>query len=70
MIEPAFFRLHLGHVNMAVAQRILLKLALGRLVAFHLRQTAHGMALVAAVQSGPGQVGDAVLQGIEAVIQG
>ena len=27
------------------------------------------MALVAAVQGGPGQVGDAVLQGIEAVIQ-
>jgi hypothetical protein len=27
------------------------------------------MALVAAVQRGPGQVGDAVLQGIEAIIQ-
>jgi hypothetical protein len=28
------------------------------------------VALVAAMPSGPGQVGDAVLQGIEAVIQG
>jgi hypothetical protein len=67
--EPAFFCLHLGNVHMDVAKRILLQLSLGRLVAFYLWETADAMALVAAVQGGPDQVEDAVLQGIEAVIQ-
>ena len=70
MIEAASFRLHLGHVKMAGAQRRCLKPSLGRRGPCHLRETVEAMALVAAVHRGPGPVRDAVLHGIEAVIQG
>jgi hypothetical protein len=69
-IEAAFCRMPLGQVHRDVAQRRRLQLALGRLGACHLREPAEAMTLVAALQRGPGQVRDAVLQGIAAVIQG
>jgi hypothetical protein len=67
---PAVFRLPRGHVEMAVAPRLFLKRARGRLGACPLRETADALALVAAVHSGPGQGGEAVRQGLEAVSQG
>jgi hypothetical protein len=68
--EAAFCRRHLGHGDLDVAQRLGLELSRGRRGAFHLRETAEAMALVAAVPRGPGQVREAVLQGREEVIQG
>jgi len=68
-IELALSGMDLGDINMEVAERIGLELALARLLALDVRQPGHAMALQAAMQRGAGQVGDRGLQGIEAVIQ-
>ncbi len=56
-VEPAFFRVHLGDVDMTrraasakVADRVALELLLGRLVAGHLGQAADAMPLQTAMQ--------------------
>jgi hypothetical protein len=67
--QEACFRRHLGNIDREGAQRIFLQPWRDRLVACHLREAANAMAPVAAVQSGPGQVGHANLQGLEASIQ-
>ena len=48
-IEAAFFRMHLGHVDMEVAEWVLLERLLGGYVAIDLRQAADAMALEAAM---------------------
>src|SRR3954451_9314650 len=68
-IELALSGMDLGDINMEVAERIGLELALARLLALDVRQPGHAMALQAAMQRGAGQVGDRGLQGIEAVIE-
>ena len=68
-IELALGGLHLGDVDVEVADRIGLELLANQLVAFDLRQTADPMALQAAIQRGPRQVRNGRLQRVEAVIQ-
>ena len=68
-VELAFGGLHLGDVDVEVADRVALELLLGRLVAFDLRQAADAVALQAAMQGRARQVRDRRLQGIEAVVQ-
>src|SRR5262245_53309288 len=49
-LQAAFFRMHLGNVDMEVAKRVLLALLLGGYVACYLRQAADAMALAATMQ--------------------
>lgn len=49
-IELAFSRLHLGDVDVDVADRVALELLLGWLVAFDVRQTRNAVALQATMQ--------------------
>ena len=49
-IELAFGRLHLGNVDVEVADRVALELLLGRLVAFDIGQAGDAVALQAAMQ--------------------
>ncbi len=49
-VEPAFFCVHLGDIDVEVADRVAPELLLGGLVAGHLGQAADAMALQAAVQ--------------------
>jgi hypothetical protein len=69
--EPqlAFSGLHLGDVDVEVADRVGGKALLLGLVALDLWQAADAMPLKAAVQSRSGEVGDRRLKPVEAVIQ-
>ncbi len=49
-VELAFSRLHLGDVDVEVADRVALELLLGGLVAIDLRQAADAVALQTAMQ--------------------
>jgi hypothetical protein len=49
-VQLAFGRLHLGDVDVEIADRIGLELHLGRLVAFDFRQATDPMTLQAAMQ--------------------
>src|SRR5208283_4055617 len=62
--------LHLGNIDVEVADRIGLELLLVGPVALHLWQPRNAMTLQAAVQRRAGQVRDCRLQGIEAIIEG
>jgi hypothetical protein len=48
-VEPSFFRVHLGYVDVKVADRITLELLIG-LIAGHIRQAADAMALQTAMK--------------------
>jgi hypothetical protein len=68
-IELAFCGLHLGDVDMEVADRVALELLLRRLVAFDIRQATDAMALQTAMEGRAGQVRNGRLQRIEAVVE-
>jgi putative transposase len=68
-IELALGGLHFGDVDVEIANRIGLKLALGRSFAFDLRQARDPMALEAAMQRRARQVRDGRLQSIETVVE-
>jgi hypothetical protein len=67
--QLAFFRPHLGDVDVKVADWVGLEALLLRLVALHRRQAADAVPLQAAVQRRARQMRDAGLEGVEAVIQ-
>ena len=69
-VELAFGRLHLGDVEMEVADRIALELLLARLVAVNLGQAGDAVTLKAAMQAGARQPRDRGLQGVKAVVEG
>ena len=68
-IEPALGGLDFSDVDVEVAERVGLELALARSSALELGQTGDAMPLKAAVQGRPCQVRDGGLKGIQAVIQ-
>jgi hypothetical protein len=68
-VESALFRVHLGDIDMEVADRVALELLLGGRVAGHLGQAADPMALQTAMQGRARQVRDGGLEGVEAIVQ-
>ena len=68
-MQPAFGSAQLGDVDVEIADGVTLE-ALPRFVAFNLRQAADAMALKTPMQGRPGQMLDARLQRVEAIIQG
>jgi hypothetical protein len=67
--EASLFRVHLGDVDVEVADRVGLEAGALGLVAFGVRQPGDAVALQAAVQARAPQVRDGGLEGVEAVIQ-
>jgi hypothetical protein len=67
--QLALGRLHLGQVKVEVADRVGGEALLGGLVTIGLGQAADAMPLQAAMQAGAGQVWDARLQAVKAVVQ-
>ena len=69
-ILATFFRVHLGKINVQVANGIVFKLFLWcGLPVFAQRQAAHAVALKTAVQGRAREVRDGLLQGIQTVIE-
>jgi hypothetical protein len=68
-VELAFFRAYLGDIEVEEPDRVDLEGLLRRLVAIDLGQSGNTVTLQAAMQGRTGQVRDAGLQGIEAIIQ-
>jgi hypothetical protein len=68
-IELAFGGSHLGEVDMEIADRIGLELALGRRFAFDLRQPRDPMTLKATMQRRARQMRDGGLKRIKAVVE-
>jgi hypothetical protein len=50
-IKSSFFSVHLGYINMKIADRILLELFLNRFVTFNFRQAADAVPLQTAMQT-------------------
>jgi hypothetical protein len=67
--ELSFLRLNLSNIDVKIADRVGFKSLPGRLVAFHIRQTADAMALIPAMQGRARQMRDRRLKRIEAVIE-
>jgi len=68
-MELALFGSNLGDIDVKIANGVFFEGFLGRLAAFHLRQPADAMALIAAVQGRARQMRDAGLQGIKAIVE-
>ena len=68
-VELARFGADLGNVDVEIADRIGLELALVRLVALYLRQARDAVPLQTSVERRAGQVRDRRLQRIEAIIE-
>src|SRR5690606_29566238 len=68
-IKPAFSRMHLGNVNVEIADRIALELLLWLFVASDLRQPRNTVALKASMQRRTRQMGDGRLECIKAIIE-
>ena len=67
--EPALLRVHLGDVDVEVADRVGLEAGALGLVALGVGQPSDAVALEAAVQARAPQVRDGGLEGVEAVVQ-
>ena len=68
-IEPSLGGLDFGDVDVEVAERVGLELALARSGALKFGQTGDAMPLQTAVQRRPCQVRDGGLKGIQAVVE-
>ena len=68
-VQLAFGSLHLGDIDMKIADRIGLELLLDRLDAFDIGQAADTMALQAAMQRRACQLRDRQVQGVEAIVE-
>ena len=68
-VQLAFLGTHFGDIDVEVAYRIALEALLVLGCRFIVGQTADAVALVTTVQTGSGQMGDTLLEGIEAIVQ-
>ena len=68
-VKLALFGAHFGDVDVKVADRVGFELALGRSLAFDVRQLRDAVPPQAAMQGGAAEVWDGGLQGIETVVE-